>query len=119
VGIVSTTMSRFLLERKLLYGKAGAPNFSKTSLVGEENQGPSHQTRDESDRVWEKTELLCHGISRWERGLMKPPANCFLAMGKIAGPTSGWYFWKMAGITLQDVRAMLQHSNSPTTGELP
>jgi len=48
-------------------------------------------------------------ISRWERGLQKPPADCLIAMGKIAGPPSGWYFWKMAGIEPSDVRRMLQN----------
>jgi len=47
------------------------------------------------------------GVSRWERGLAKPPASCFIAMGKIAGPPEGWYFWKLAGIRAADCRKML------------
>ena len=47
-------------------------------------------------------------ISRWERGLQKPPADCLIAMGKIAGPPAGWFFWKMAGIHPADARRMLQ-----------
>jgi hypothetical protein len=46
-------------------------------------------------------------ISRWERGLQKPPADCLIAMGKIAGPRSGWFFWKMAGIDRASARRML------------
>jgi DNA-binding transcriptional regulator YiaG len=44
-------------------------------------------------------------VSRWERG-RRPPSACLLAMGKIAGPPRGWYFWNAAGITIEDVRAM-------------
>lgn len=49
-------------------------------------------------------------ISRWERGLQKPPADCLIGMGKIAGPASGWYFWKLAGISPKDARLMLKES---------
>jgi hypothetical protein len=49
-------------------------------------------------------------ISRWERGLQKPPADCLIAMGKMAGPRSGWFFWKMAGIEPADAKRMLQES---------
>jgi DNA-binding XRE family transcriptional regulator len=49
-------------------------------------------------------------ISRWERGLQKPPADCLIAMGKMAGPPSGWFFWKMAGIDPVDAKRMLQES---------
>jgi len=47
-------------------------------------------------------------ISRWERGLQKPPADCLISMGKMAGPPSGWFFWKMAGIDPADAKRMLQ-----------
>ena len=46
-------------------------------------------------------------ISRWERGPQEPPTRCLIEMGKLAGPSQGWAFWKMAGITIEDVRAML------------
>ena len=47
-------------------------------------------------------------ISRWERGLQKPPADCLIAMGKMAGPPDGWFFWKMAGLKPADCRRMLR-----------
>lgn len=49
-------------------------------------------------------------VSRWERGLQKPPAECLIAMGKMAGPPSGWFFWNVAGINAQDARTMLRDS---------
>ena len=48
-------------------------------------------------------------ISRWERGLQKPPADCLITMGKLAGPPAGWYFWKMAGISPADAKRMLKN----------
>lgn len=46
-------------------------------------------------------------VSRWERGRQDPPTPCLVEMGKLAGPSEGWAFWNMAGITIEDVRAML------------
>ena len=49
-------------------------------------------------------------ISRWERGLQKPPADCLIAMGKMASPPGGWFFWRIAGIDQADAKRMLQES---------
>jgi hypothetical protein len=45
-------------------------------------------------------------VSRWEQGKQAPPATCYLAMARIAGPSFGWVFWNLAGITEDDVRRM-------------
>jgi DNA-binding XRE family transcriptional regulator len=47
-------------------------------------------------------------VSRWERGLQKPPADGLIHMGKMVGRSSGWYFWKMAGIGPGDAMRMLK-----------
>jgi hypothetical protein len=31
-----------------------------------------------------------------------------IAMGKMAGPPSGWYFWKLAGVSPSDAKRMLK-----------
>jgi transcriptional regulator with XRE-family HTH domain len=49
-------------------------------------------------------------ISRFARGLQKPPADFFIALGKLAGSRSGWYFWQIAGVTARDARRMLSGS---------
>jgi DNA-binding transcriptional regulator YiaG len=46
-------------------------------------------------------------VSRWERGRQELPTRCLVETGKLAGPSEGWAFWNMAGITIEDVRAML------------
>jgi transcriptional regulator with XRE-family HTH domain len=53
--------------------------------------------------------LRCSSItvSRWERGLQPPSTDHLLALGRMVGRSSGWYFWKMAGIDKEDVRRML------------
>lgn len=52
-------------------------------------------------------------VSRWERGLLNPPSGCLLELGKLAGPSKGWVFWNMAGITIEDVRMMLRLESVP------
>jgi hypothetical protein len=45
-------------------------------------------------------------VSRWERGRQAPPVECYLAMAKIAGPSFGWRFWSLVGISEDDVERM-------------
>ncbi len=56
----------------------------------------------------EKRNYSSMTVSRWERGLQKPPTECLIVMGKIAGPRWGWFFWNIAGINPRDARAMLR-----------
>jgi SOS-response transcriptional repressor LexA len=42
-------------------------------------------------------------ISRWERGLQEPPADCYIKLGDLAGSTGCWYFWERAGLKSSDV----------------
>jgi DNA-binding transcriptional regulator YiaG len=49
-------------------------------------------------------------ISRWERGLQRPAADRLIAIGKMVGRSTGWYFWKMAGIGKNDVKRMMRSS---------
>jgi transcriptional regulator with XRE-family HTH domain len=45
-------------------------------------------------------------VSRWERGQQPPREACYLAMAKIAGPSFGWKFWSLVGISEDDVERM-------------
>jgi len=62
------------------------------------------------DQFGRRLNCSAMAVSRWERG-QRPPTACLLAMGKIAGPPRGWYFWNVAGITIKDVRVMLEKHN--------
>src|ERR1700730_19041521 len=37
-------------------------------------------------------------ISRWERGIQEPPADCYIKLGELAGNPDCWYFWERAGL---------------------
>jgi DNA-binding XRE family transcriptional regulator len=56
-----------------------------------------------------KLDVSAMAVSRWERGVNEPPANCYIAMGKLAGQDGCWSFWERAGLTKNDVRRMLNH----------
>ena len=57
-----------------------------------------------------KLSVSAMAVSRWERAVNEPPANCYIALGKLAGQDGCWYFWERAGITKNDVRrAMNAH----------
>jgi phage repressor protein C with HTH and peptisase S24 domain len=42
-------------------------------------------------------------ISRWERGLLAPSADHYIALGKIAGKSDCWFFWELAGLMMADI----------------
>jgi SOS-response transcriptional repressor LexA/DNA-binding XRE family transcriptional regulator len=42
-------------------------------------------------------------ISRWERGLQEPPADCYIKLGELAGNPDCWYFWERAGLKSSEV----------------
>lgn len=56
-----------------------------------------------------KLDVSAMAVSRWERGINEPPANCYIALGKLAGPDGCWFFWERAGLTRNDVRRVLNH----------
>ncbi len=51
-----------------------------------------------------KLNVSAMAVSRWERGVNEPPANSYIALGKLAGRDGCWFFWERAGITKNDVR---------------
>jgi transcriptional regulator with XRE-family HTH domain len=56
-----------------------------------------------------KLDVSAMAVSRWERGINQPPANCYIALGKLAGAEGCWFFWERAGLTKNDVRRVLNH----------
>lgn len=47
-------------------------------------------------------------VSRWERGINEPPAECYIQMGKIAGSPDCWFFWERVGLTRSDISRCLR-----------
>lgn len=46
-------------------------------------------------------------VSRWERGILKAPANVYIELGNLAGDPLCWYFWGQAGLRSEDVIRVL------------
>jgi len=46
-------------------------------------------------------------ISRWERGIQEPPADCYIKLGELAGTPDCWYFWERAGLKSSNVIRVL------------
>src|SRR5260370_26000729 len=65
------------------------------------------QIRDRLDlsqsRLGQQLQYSAMAISRWERGLQEPPADCYIKLGDLAGNPDCWYFWERAGLKSADV----------------
>jgi len=46
-------------------------------------------------------------VSRWERGILKVPADLYIKLGNVAGDPLCWYFWGHAGLRSEDVMRVL------------
>jgi SOS-response transcriptional repressor LexA len=54
-------------------------------------------------RLGQQLQYSAMAISRWERGLQEPPADCYIKLGDLAGNPDCWYFWERAGLKSADV----------------
>ncbi len=52
----------------------------------------------------EELQYSAMAISRWERGIQEPPADCYIKLGKLATGDDRWRFWERAGLTKTDVQ---------------
>jgi hypothetical protein len=46
-------------------------------------------------------------VSRWERGLQEPSADCYIKLGDLAGNPDCWIFWERAGLSSSTVMRAL------------
>jgi transcriptional regulator with XRE-family HTH domain len=54
-----------------------------------------------------RLDVTAMAISRWERGIHRPPAEIFVAYGKLAGRPTCWYYWKLIGLGRNVIREYL------------
>ena len=54
-----------------------------------------------------KLNVSAMAISRWERAINEPPAECYIRLGILAGNPDCWFFWQRAGLHKADVRRVL------------
>jgi DNA-binding transcriptional regulator YiaG len=92
-------------RRNIELDQAGKP-FGRPRL-GERIKRLRKSLNLSQDQFGRRLKCSAMAVSRGERG-QRPPTACLLAMRKIAAPPRGWYFWNAAGITIDDVRAMLE-----------
>ena len=58
-------------------------------------------------RLGQQLQYSAMAISRWERGLQEPPADCHIKLGDLAGNPNCWYFWERAGLNSSNVMRAL------------
>src|SRR5271163_3459826 len=46
-------------------------------------------------------------VSRWERGLQEPPADCYIKLGDLTGNPDCWFFWERAGLNSSTIMRFL------------
>lgn len=54
-----------------------------------------------------KLDVSAMAVSRWERAINEPPAECYIRMGILAGNPECWFFWQRAGLRKADVKRVL------------
>ena len=52
-------------------------------------------------------------VSRWERGIQEPLADCYIRLGELSGNPDCWYFWERAGLKSSEVIRALPQERSP------
>jgi len=62
-----------------------------------------HRLNLSQSRLGQQLQYSAMAISRWERGLQEPPADCYIKLGDLAGNPDCWYFWERAGLKSADV----------------
>jgi SOS-response transcriptional repressor LexA len=55
-------------------------------------------------QLGEELQYSAMAISRWERGLQEPPADCYIKLGKLAAGQDRWLFWERAGLRKTDIQ---------------
>ena len=54
-----------------------------------------------------RVECSAMTVSRWERGMQAPTADCYIQLGRLAGKEQCWFFWEHAGLQIADVARSL------------
>src|SRR5258706_5387581 len=74
-----------------------------TPYLAEQIEQLRHRLDLSQSRLGQQLQYSAMAISRWERGLQEPPADCYIKLGDLAGNPDCWYFWERAGLKSSDV----------------
>jgi SOS-response transcriptional repressor LexA len=66
-----------------------------------------HQLKLSQSGLGQQLQYSAMAISRWERGIQEPPADCYIKLGELAGNPDCWYFWERAGLKSSNVIRVL------------
>ena len=66
-----------------------------------------HHLKLSQSALGQQLQYSAMAISRWERGIQEPPADCYIKLGELAGNPDCWYFWERAGLKSSDVMRVL------------
>ncbi len=66
-----------------------------------------HDLKMSQSGLGQQLQYSAMAVSRWERGLQEPPADCYIKLGDLAGNPDCWYFWERAGLKSSQVMRVL------------
>ena len=66
-----------------------------------------HHLKLSQSRLGQQLQYSAMAISRWERGIQEPPADCYIKLGELAGNPDCWFFWERAGLKSSNVIRVL------------
>jgi SOS-response transcriptional repressor LexA len=66
-----------------------------------------HHLKLSQSGLGQQLQYSAMAISRWERGIQEPPADCYIKLGELAGNPDCWYFWERAGLKSSNVIRVL------------
>jgi SOS-response transcriptional repressor LexA len=55
-------------------------------------------------QLGEELQYSAMAVSRWERGIQEPPADCNIKLGKLAAGPDRWFFWERTGLRKTDIQ---------------
>ena len=66
-----------------------------------------HRLKLSQSALGQQLQYSAMAISRWERGLQEPPAECYIKFGDLAGSPDCWYYWERAGLKSSQLMQVL------------
>src|SRR5580692_9089711 len=85
-------------------------NISKHNALpdwAERVENLRHKLNLSQSALGQQLQYSAMAISRWERGLQEPPAECYIKLGELAGNPDCWYFWERAGLKSSNIMRVL------------
>jgi DNA-binding XRE family transcriptional regulator len=66
-----------------------------------------HSLKLSQSELGKRLDVSTMSVSRWERGILRVPAEIYIKLGNMAGDPLCWYFWGRAGLHSEDMMRVL------------